>query len=64
MLVHGNVAMTALLSGDLEGARRACRDELRLCRQLEFRPSSPKACAGSPRSPPPATTSPVPPGSP
>ena len=38
MLVRGNEAMAALLSGDLEAARRAFREELRLCRDLGFVP--------------------------
>ncbi len=38
MLVRGNLALTALLTSDTEAARGAFRDELRLCRELVFRP--------------------------
>ena len=38
MLVRGNEAMAALLAGDLEAARLAFREELRLCRDLGFLP--------------------------
>ena len=38
MLVRGNAAMAALLAGDVEAARSAFRDELRLSRELGFLP--------------------------
>jgi predicted ATPase len=38
MLVRGNEAMAVLLAGDLEAARFAFREELRLCRDLGFVP--------------------------
>jgi predicted ATPase/DNA-binding SARP family transcriptional activator len=38
MLVHGNFALTALLNGDHDAADRAFREELRLCRELDFLP--------------------------
>ena len=36
--VHGNFGLAALLTGDIELARHAFREELRLCRELVVRP--------------------------
>jgi predicted ATPase/DNA-binding SARP family transcriptional activator len=38
MLVHGNYALAALFTGELDAARRAFREELRLCGELDFLP--------------------------
>ena len=38
MLVRGNLGQTALLNADLEAARSAFREELELCRDLDFLP--------------------------
>jgi predicted ATPase/class 3 adenylate cyclase len=38
MMVHGNFGLAALLTGDIEPARHAFREELRLCRELVVRP--------------------------
>ena len=38
MLVRGNLAATALLTGEIDAARRAFRDELQLCRELVVLP--------------------------
>jgi predicted ATPase/DNA-binding SARP family transcriptional activator len=38
MLVDGNLGLAALLTGDIETARDAFREELRLCRDLVVRP--------------------------
>jgi predicted ATPase/DNA-binding SARP family transcriptional activator len=38
MLVHGNDAVAALFTGEFDAARRGFREELRLCRELDFLP--------------------------
>jgi tetratricopeptide (TPR) repeat protein len=38
MMVQGNFGLAALLTGDIEPAREAFREELRLCRELVVRP--------------------------
>jgi tetratricopeptide (TPR) repeat protein len=38
MMVHGNFGLAALLTGDIERARDAFREELRICRELVVRP--------------------------
>jgi hypothetical protein len=45
-LVRGNVALTALLTGETEAAREAFRDELRLSRELVVLPFASEALCG------------------
>jgi hypothetical protein len=46
MLVRGNFALTSLLTGDIDIASRAFRDELRLCRELVVLPGVHEALMG------------------
>jgi predicted ATPase/class 3 adenylate cyclase len=46
MMVHGNFGLAALLTGDIEAARRAFREELRLCRALVVRPFAYEGLSG------------------
>ena len=43
MVIQGNLALAALLTGDTDAASQAFREELRLCRELVVRPA---ACEG------------------
>jgi predicted ATPase len=38
MLISGNLALAALLTGEIDAASRAFREELRLCREMVVRP--------------------------
>jgi hypothetical protein len=40
MLLHGNLGLAALLTGDPDAARQAFRDQLELCRELVVPPVS------------------------
>jgi predicted ATPase len=46
MVFLGNVGVAALLTGDSGSARRAFRDELKLCRELAFRPIAQEGLLG------------------
>jgi len=46
MLVHGNAALVALLTGDIDTARHGFREELRLCRDLVALPFAHEALQG------------------
>jgi hypothetical protein len=46
MLLQGNVALTALLTGDSDAARAAFDEELRLCRELVALPFASEGLAG------------------
>ena len=46
MMVHGNFGLAALLTGDIEPARHAFREELRLCRELVVRPFAYEGLSG------------------
>jgi predicted ATPase/DNA-binding SARP family transcriptional activator len=46
MMVHGNFGLAALLTGDIEPARDAFREELRLCRELVVRPFAYEGLSG------------------
>ena len=46
MMVHGNFGLAALLTGDIEAARDAFREELRLCRELVVRPFAYEGLSG------------------
>jgi predicted ATPase/class 3 adenylate cyclase len=46
MMVHGNFGLAALLTGEIDGARQAFREELRLCRELVVRPFASEGLSG------------------
>jgi predicted ATPase/class 3 adenylate cyclase len=46
MMVDGNFGLAALLTGDIEAARHAFREELRLCRELVVRPFAYEGLSG------------------
>ena len=46
MLVHGNAALAALLTGDIATARHRFGEELRLCRELVVLPFAGEALQG------------------
>jgi predicted ATPase/DNA-binding SARP family transcriptional activator len=46
MLLQGNLGLAALFTGDTDAARRAFREELRLCRELVHRPYAAEGLCG------------------
>jgi hypothetical protein len=46
MLLQGNIALTRLLTGDIDAAREAFAQELRLCRELGARPGASEGLLG------------------
>jgi len=46
LLLHGNLGMAALLTGDIDTARRAFREQLRLCRELAVLPAAAQGLRG------------------
>jgi hypothetical protein len=46
MILHGNLGLAALLTGDPDAARQAFRDQLELCRELVVPPVSSEGLLG------------------
>jgi hypothetical protein len=46
MMVHGDFGLAALLTGEIDAAREAFREELRLCRELVARPFAYEGLSG------------------
>jgi hypothetical protein len=46
MILHGNLGLAALLTGDTDAARDAFREELTLCRELVVRPIASEGLLG------------------